>query len=58
VCGHDLEDHIDESNGWRCHALGNDGYQCECFLRREHADGSKYYYELETRINKHKEELR
>lgn len=38
VCGHLLSHHIDETNGWRCHSLGPDFYQCECFLRKKYDD--------------------
>lgn len=34
VCGHHLSSHIDEGDGFRCHCLGQDYYQCECFLRK------------------------
>lgn len=35
VCGHELALHIDEDDGWRCHSLASDGYQCECWLRKD-----------------------
>lgn len=45
VCGHRLSNHLDEGNGWRCHSLGPDYYQCECWLRRDRTDneGIEYY---------------
>ena len=42
VCGHPLSAHLDEGNGWRCHCLGADLKQCECFLRKR-AEGIEYY---------------
>lgn len=58
VCGHPLWMHIDERNGWRCHALGPDGYQCECFLRKDKAKGDISYYSLEKRVKEFKRELK
>jgi len=49
VCGHKLHNHIDESNGWRCHSIGHDWYQCECWLRKDRADGDRNYYDCITR---------
>lgn len=34
VCGHNLGNHLDEGDVWRCHNLGQDWYQCECALRK------------------------
>jgi hypothetical protein len=57
VCGHKLASHISEGDGWRCHSIGQDCYQCECFLRRR-AESSyrgviqfigKDFYDLEKR---------
>ena len=56
VCLHDLSDHIDEKEGWRCHMLGPDGFQCECFLRKSGFDSIEGY-ELNKRISQVKEEL-
>lgn len=58
VCGHPLSMHIDEGDGWRCHALGPDGYQCECFLRKGKAKGDISYYSLERRVEEFKKELK
>lgn len=57
VCGHPLSSHIDEGNGWRCHSLGGDGYQCECWLRKAHAN-DKEYYNIEERIKEMSKELK
>jgi len=56
VCSHELSIHFDEVTGWRCHALGQDGYQCECWLRKERY-ASIEGYDLFTRIEEMKEEL-
>ena len=57
VCGHTLGIHIDEGEGWRCHALAGDGYQCECWLRKgRFADISGY--SLGLRMRRHLEDLR
>lgn len=58
VCGHPLEDHIDEGDGWRCHCLGPDTNQCECYLRKDRAEGDIRYYDLDRRIAEVCEELR
>ncbi len=58
VCGHPLAMHIDEGDGWRCHCLGPDGYQCECFLRKNRADGDISYYSLKKRIEQFKREFK
>jgi hypothetical protein len=50
--------HIDEGDGWRCHGLGSDGYQCECFLRKRKAKGDISYYSLGKRIEEFKMELK
>lgn len=52
VCGHNLSCHIDEGDGWRCHALGPDLKQCECFLRKRKGLGEVDldYYSLKRRI--------
>ena len=57
VCGHSLRSHIDEGGGWRCHALGSDAYQCECFLRRGRAKGEISYYDWLKRVKKSEKEL-
>jgi len=57
VCGHKLSTHIDEGDGWRCHSLSSDAYQCECYLRKDRADGDISYYSLERRVNQHKKEF-
>ena len=56
VCFHDLSHHIDEGEGWRCHWLGRDGYQCECYLRKD-KDISIKTYDLKARIEEHRKEL-
>ena len=48
-CIHKLSSHIDEENGWRCHSLGQDTLQCECFLRKEHAENDIDFYNLRKR---------
>jgi len=57
VCGHSLLDHIDEDYGWRCHRLGKDGYQCECYLRKVRGEGDKKFYSLSRRVAEMKKEL-
>ena len=52
VCGHRLSSHIWEGDGWRCHSLGPDLCQCECFLRLRDPKQGLYYYSLERRIRK------
>lgn len=55
-CGHPLGTHIDECEGWRCHVLGDDLYQCECFLRKNRyatIDG----YDLKSRVEDQIKEL-
>lgn len=47
-CGHPLHTHVDEGDGWRCHCLGQDTYQCECFLRKRYK--SINGYDLDKRI--------
>ncbi|MFX1237438.1 MAG: hypothetical protein ACFFAS_15550 [Promethearchaeota archaeon] len=49
-CGHELSLRFDESKGWRCHRLGPDGFQCECWLSKAKAEGSISYYSLTLRI--------
>lgn len=56
VCAHTLDMHIDEGSGWRCHALGSDGYQCECWLRKGRYESIRGY-SLGTRVQQHLEEL-
>ncbi len=52
VCGHQLNDHLDESNGWRCHSLGQDYYQCECWLRKDRTnnEGIDYYDHIKRKF--------
>ena len=57
VCGHSLSAHLDEGDGWRCHAFGADGKQCECFLRKDKANGDIYYYSYERRVEEALNEL-
>jgi hypothetical protein len=57
VCHHRLDTHIDEGAGWRCHALGGDGYQCECWLRKDRAEDDISYYDFEERMKEHLSEL-
>ena len=57
VCGHHLGTHIDEGDGWRCHSLGEDGYQCECYLRKR-GDRDIRFYSLERRISENAELLK
>ena len=56
VCGHELGNHIDEGDVWRCHSLGQDFYQCECVLRKDKSfldlDNDINYYDLKRRIKK------
>ena len=56
VCGHVLDMHIDEGNGWRCHSLAGDGYQCECWLRKRR-NKSIRSYSLGVRTREHIDEL-
>lgn len=56
VCLHDLSDHIDEVKGYRCHSLGTDGFQCECFLRKDRYDSIEGF-QLDKRISQMIEEL-
>lgn len=57
VCHHHLDIHIDEEDIWRCHALGTDGSQCECALRKNRADGDISYYDLAKRSRQRLEDL-
>jgi len=57
VCGHELGMHIDEGDGWRCHSIAADGYQCECWLRKGRYDGIEGY-SLGVRTREHIEELK
>ena len=64
VCGHELGMvadyattlHVDEDDGWRCHTLASDGYQCECWLRKGRYEGIEGY-SLSVRTQEHIEEL-
>ncbi len=57
VCEHELVLHLDEGDGWRCHSLGKDGYQCECWLRKKHSGEDLSYYDLKLRIENQIEDL-
>ncbi len=60
VCGHKLCDHIDEGNGWRCHSLGVDTRQCECFLRKHRdlfGEVSLDYYSVQRRVEEAEKEI-
>ena len=57
VCGHELDLHFDEVDGWRCHTLGSDGYQCEYWLRKQKAEGKISFYDLKIRKKEQIEEL-
>ena len=50
VCGHKLDNHVDERDGWRCHSIGQDFYQCECYLRKGRYDEGIEGYDLKTRL--------
>lgn len=39
-----LSMYSDEGGGWRCHSLAEDGYQCECWLRKGRYDGIEGYF--------------
>lgn len=56
-CGHKLSMHIDEGDGWRCHSLGPDLHQCECYLRKNRAEGDISFYDLKERVKEMKEHL-
>lgn len=57
VCGHDLVLHIDEGTGWRCHAHGQDLYQCECWLRKRDIETKIREYDLDKRTIRHFNEI-
>ncbi|MBC8503667.1 MAG: hypothetical protein H8D34_02350 [Chloroflexi bacterium] len=57
VCGHELDMHINEEGGWRCHSLAGDGYQCECWLRKRR-NKSIQDYSLGKRTREHIAELK
>ena len=57
VCSHELDMHIAEEGGWRCHALAGDGYQCECWLRKRRYKNILQDYSLGKRIREHIAEL-
>jgi len=55
ICGHALLTHFEElptlsKIGWRCHCLGLDGYQCECFLRKDSVASKVDYYDFKRRV--------
>lgn len=64
VCGHELRHHKEESYlhpklsgpipipGWRCHALGPSGFQCECWLRLQKARPNLEYYDVARKSQK------
>jgi hypothetical protein len=58
VCHHDLGDHIDEGNIWRCHSLGADGYQCECALRKDRTEKNISFYDLARRAKEQVDEVK
>ncbi len=58
VCLHDLGEHIDEGNIWRCHSLGIDGYQCECALRKDRRENNISFYDLARRTKEQMDELK
>ena len=45
ICGHKLYNHIDEGEGWMCHSMARDFLHCECWLRKERAEGNIEYYD-------------
>jgi len=49
ICGHPLNSHIDEGEGWRCHSLDASFYQCECWLRKHEFASTIDYYDLKKR---------
>ena len=51
-CGHKLSTHIDEGDGFRCHSLGQDCFQCECFLRKGRY-ASIEGYDLKKRLRRY-----
>lgn len=57
LCIHKLSSHIDEGDGWRCHSLGQDAFQCECFLRKDRAENNIQYYNLKKRKNEMLKEI-
>ena len=57
-CGHKLGSHLDEGDGWRCHSLGSDFYQCECFLRKNRYEEGLKGYDLKARIKQHIREFK
>jgi len=55
VCGHKLSLHIDEGDGWQCHALDASGYQCECWLRKHCFHPTLDSYDLKKRRDSNEE---
>lgn len=51
VCTCSLTSHIDEGTGWRCHSLGADLSQCECFLRKREPKDELDYYDIRKRCD-------
>jgi len=58
VCSHKLGIHIAEEDGWRCHALAGDGYQCESWLRKRGHNSTLQDYSLGKRTQEHIAELK
>lgn len=56
-CGHKLAIHIDEGDGYRCHSLAQDFYQCECYLRKRRYDEGLEAYDLKKRLKQQITEL-
>lgn len=54
VCGHPLKMHLfekgEQGDGWRCHCIGMDCFQCECHLRKRTKQQDLNYYNLQDRI--------
>lgn len=57
VCHHALDKHIDEGDGWRCHCLATDFFQCECWLRKTNIYKTKNSYNQMSRIRKYIREI-
>lgn len=57
VCRHALDNHVNEGDGWRCHSIAPDFYQCECFLRKTEFNKNKQTYNHMVRIKAYMREL-